>query len=148
MHHERCNQFALAFPMALLCSCVVHRAMAAEPYRPSNATMARKTITLTGHDLTIEQVIDIARHGAKVAISEEAMQRGADSFGLMLEAQHEGIAVYRFNRLAGSGRETETMTGDPDTAENEAKLAARHESRTSSIGQGPFAGFGEEIPDE
>ena len=148
MDHERCNRFALTFPMALLYFCVVHSAMAAEPYRPITATMASKTITLTGHDLTIEQVIDIARHGAKVAISEEAIQRGADSFGLMLEAQHEGIAVYRFNRLAGSGREIATMTGDPDTAENTAKLAARHEARTGTIGQGPFAGFGEDIPDE
>jgi histidine ammonia-lyase len=110
--------------------------------------MGDTTITLTGHDLTIEQVVEVARHGAKVAISEDAMQRAADSFGLMLEAQHEGIAVYRFNRLAGSGREIATMTGDPDTAENTAKLAARHEARSGTIGQGPFAGFGEDIPDE
>jgi histidine ammonia-lyase len=134
--------------MALLCSCVVPSAVATEAYRPITATMAGKTVTLTGHDLTIEQVIDIARHGAKVAISDEAMQRAADSFGLMLEAQHEGIAVYRFNRLAGSGREIATMTGDPDTAENMAKLAARHEARSGTIGQGPFAGFGEDIADE
>jgi len=148
MQHKRCNRLELTFSMALLCSCIAHPAMAIEAYRPVTTTMASKTITLTGHDLTIEQVIDIARHGAKVAISEEAMQRGADSFGLMLEAQHEGIPVYRFNRLAGSGREIATMTGDPDTAENVAKLAARHEARTSTIGQGPFAGFGADIPDE
>jgi histidine ammonia-lyase len=134
--------------MALLCCFVVHSAVATEAYRPITATMANKTITLTGHDLTIEQVVDIARHGAKVIISEEAMQRGADSFGLMLEAQHEGIPVYRFNRQAGSGREIATMTGDPDTAENVAKLAARHEARSATIGQGPFAGFGEDVPDE
>ena len=134
--------------MALLCSFAAASAGATEAYRPITATMAGKTITLTGHELTIEQVIDIARHGAKVAISEEAMQRGADSFGLMLEAQHEGIAVYRFNRLAGSGREIATMSGDPDSAENTAKLAARHEARSGTIGQGPFAGFGEDIADE
>ena len=40
------------------------------------------------------------------------------------------------------------MTGDPDTAENTAKLAARHDARSGTIGQGPFAGFGEDIPDE
>ena len=148
MDYGRCNRFARTLPMALLCSSVVHSAVATEAYRPITATMANKTITLTGHDLTIEQVVDIARHGAKVIISEEAMQRGADSFGLMLEAQHEGIPVYRFNRLAGSGREIVTMTGDPDTAENTAKLAARHEARTGTIGQGPFAGFGEDMPDE
>ena len=148
MDHERCSRFGHVVPVALLCACAVHSAVASEAYRPITATMSSKTITLTGHDLTIEQVVDIARHGAKVRISEEAMQRGADSFGLMLEAQHEGIAVYRFNRLAGSGREIATMTGDPDTAENTAKLAARHEARSGTIGQGPFAGFGEDLPDE
>jgi histidine ammonia-lyase len=146
--HRRCNRFALTVPIALLCACVIQSAGANEAYRPITATLAGKTITLTGHDLTIEQVVEIARHGAKVIISEEAMQRGADSLGLMLEAQHEGIPVYRFNRLAGSGREVATMTGDPDTAENAAKLAARHEGRSGTIGQGPFAGFGEDIPDE
>jgi len=145
---ERCNRFARVVPLGFLCACAVHSALAGEAYRPITATLANRTITLTGHDLTIEQVVDVARHGAKVTISEEAMQRAADSFGLMLEAQHEGIAVYRFNRLAGSGREIATMTGDPDTAENTAKLAARHEARSGTIGQGPFAGFGEDIPDE
>jgi histidine ammonia-lyase len=148
MNHKRCNRFARVIPVALLCACAVHSAAASETYRPITATLANRTVTLTGHDLTIEQVVDIARHGAKVTVSEEAMQRAADSFGLMLEAQHEGIAVYRFNRLAGSGREIATMTGDPDTAENTAKLAARHEARSGTIGQGPFAGFGEDIPDE
>jgi histidine ammonia-lyase len=148
MDHARCNRFAHTALAAVLCSGAQYSAAANEAYRPITATMANRTITLTGHDLTIEQVVDIARHGAKVTISQEAMQRGADSFGLMLEAQHEGIAVYRFNRLAGSGREITTMTGDPDNAENTAKLAARHDARSSTIGQGPFAGFGEDIPDE
>jgi histidine ammonia-lyase len=148
MDHEGCNRFARVVALGLLCACAVHSAAASEAYRPITATLANRTITLTGHDLTIEQVVDIARHGAKVTISEEAMQRAADSFGLMLEAQHEGIAVYRFNRLAGSGREIATMSGDPDSAENTAKLAARHEARSGTIGQGPFAGFGEDLPDE
>ena len=148
MDHERWNRFSLTLPVALMFSCVIHSAVASEAYRPITATMASRTIMLTGHDLTIEQVVDIARHGAKVIVSEEAMQRAADSFGLMLEAQHEGIPVYRFNRLAGSGREIATLTGDPDTAENAAKLAARHEARSGTIGQGPFAGFGEDIADE
>jgi histidine ammonia-lyase len=148
MSYGQCNEFARASLMALIGSCVIYSAAANELYRPITATKGDTTITLTGHDLTIEQLVDVARHGAKVAISEGAMQRAADSFGLMLEAQHEGIAVYRFNRLAGSGREIATMTGDPDTAENTAKLAARHEARSGTIGQGPFAGFGEDIPDE
>ncbi len=148
MNVQSCNQLAQAMLMSCYLSSAAYSAAATEAYRPISPTKADETITLTGHDLTIDQLVDIARHGAKVAISPEAMQRGADSFGLILEAQHEGIPVYRFNRQAGSGREIATMTGDPDSPENKTKLAARHDSRSDTIGQGPFAGFGEDVADE
>ncbi len=138
----------IAYRALIPLCCLGLQAAAGEVYRPITSTMTDRTITLTGHDLTIEQLIDIARHGAKVVVSAAAMQRAADSFGLMLEAQHEGVAVYRFNRQAGSGREIPSMTGDPDTPENKAILAARHDARTDKIGQGPFAGFGEDIAEE
>jgi histidine ammonia-lyase len=148
MNQGHCNGAARPALLSFLCTCAISSAAANETYRPITPTMVNTTITLTGHDLTIEQVVDIARFGAKVTISKDAMERAADSFGLLLEAQHEGIPVYRFNRLAGSGREVATMTGDPDTTENTAKLAARHDEQSSTIGQGPFAGFGEDMPDE
>src|SRR4029077_7766437 len=147
MRRSPCKRMAFQALILLTC-CLGLQAAAGEVYRPIIATMTDGTITLTGHDLTIEQLIDIARHGAKVVVSAAAMQRAADSFGLMLEAQHEGVAVYRFNRQAGSGREIPSMTGDPDTPENKAILAARHDARTDKIGQGPFAGFGEDIAEE
>jgi histidine ammonia-lyase len=148
MNVQSCHQLAPAMLTSFFLSCAAYSAAATEAYRPISPTKADRTITLTGHDLTIDQLVDIARYGAKVAISPEAMQRGADSFGLILEAQHEGIPVYRFNRQAGSGREIATMTGDPDSLENKAKLSARHDPRSDTIGQGPFAGFGEDIADE
>lgn len=52
-----------------LTCCLGLQAAAGEVYRPITATMTDRTITLTGHDLTIEQLIDIARHGAKVVVS-------------------------------------------------------------------------------
>jgi histidine ammonia-lyase len=116
---------------------------AEEIYRPITPTMADKTVVLTGHDLSIEQLVQIARYGAKVRLSDGARQMAADSFGLMLEAQAEGVSVYRFNRQAGSGREIVTMTGDPDTPENKAILARRHLNNG-----GGGLGFGEEIADE
>src|ERR1700677_30868 len=91
-------------------------------YRPINATLLDKTITLTGHDLTVEQVVDVARYGAKVQLSPEARQRQADNYGLLLEAAAEGIAVYWFNRGAGDQRETVMFSGDPLSAENKAYL--------------------------
>ena len=48
-------------------------------YQPIAETAADKTITLTGHDLTIEEVIAIARDGAKVKLSDEALQRDRKS---------------------------------------------------------------------
>src|SRR4249920_187449 len=102
MRRSACRR--MAYRALIPLCCLGLQAAAGEVYRPITATMTDRTITLTGHDLTIEQLIDIARHGAKVAVSAAAMQRAADSFGLILEAQHEGVAVYRFNRQAGSGR--------------------------------------------
>jgi histidine ammonia-lyase len=71
---------------------------AAPEYHPINATMAAQTVTLTGNDLTIEQVIQVARYGAKVAVSPEAKQRCLDTFNLMNEGAAEGIAIYLFAR--------------------------------------------------
>jgi histidine ammonia-lyase len=45
--------------------------------------MADRTITLTGLDVTIDQVVQVARYGAKVQFSPEAKQREADAYGLL-----------------------------------------------------------------
>ena len=97
-------------------------AFAASEYHPIDPTMADKTVTLTGHDLTIDQLLAVARYGAKVKISPEAMQRTADTHGLMMEAAAEGMPVYLFNRGAGNQREIVTFEGDPLSPENRPKL--------------------------
>jgi histidine ammonia-lyase len=43
-------------------------------------------VVLIGHDPTVEQVIEVTRFVAKVALSPEARQRSADAYGLLLEA--------------------------------------------------------------
>jgi histidine ammonia-lyase len=114
-------------------------------YKPIDSTMANQTIVLTGRDLTIPQVIAVARHGAKVALSPEAKQREADNYGLLLEAATEGISVYWFNRGAGDQRETVMFAGDPMSAENKPKIEAQQlaEFRMAGIGA-----YGPEISDE
>jgi histidine ammonia-lyase len=114
-------------------------------YTPIAPTMADKTITLTGHDLSIEQIVQVARYGAKVAVSPEAQQREADNYGLLLEAAAEGVAVYWFNRGAGDQRETVMFEGDPSSPENQAKI---EHLQMRSFRYGPFAGFGPEVQDE
>src|SRR5882724_10015538 len=75
-------------------------------YHLITPSQADKTVVLTGHDLTVEQVVQVARFGAKVALSPEARQRSADAYGLLLEAAAEGVPVYWFNRGSGAGRQT------------------------------------------
>ena len=55
-------------------------------YHPIDPIEAGRTVTLTGHDLTIDEVIEVARGGAKVQLSAEAKQREGDNYGLLLEA--------------------------------------------------------------
>src|ERR1700683_3958584 len=73
------------------------------PYHAITPSMADQTVVLTGRDLTIDQVVQVARYGAKVALSAEARQRSADAHALLLEAAAEGVSVYWFNRGSGSG---------------------------------------------
>ena len=91
-------------------------------YHPIHPTEADRTITLTGHDLTIEQVLEVARGGAKVQLSPEARQREADNYGLLLEAPAEGVPVYWFTRGAGAQREVHIFDGDPLSPKNKAFL--------------------------
>ena len=115
-------------------------------YRPIDPTEADKTITLTGHDMTIEQVIEVARGGAKVQLSAEARQREIDNYGLLLEAPAEGVSVYWFTRGAGAGREVKQFEGDPLSPENkellEKKMLASFRRGAANPLEGP------EIADE
>ena len=114
-------------------------------YQPITPTKSDQVITLTGHDLTIEQVVDVARYGAKVELSPEAKQRQADHYGLLLEAATEGIAVYWFNRGAGDQRETIMFSGDPMTPKNKAYL---EKSQLMEFKLGAIFGYGPEVQEE
>jgi histidine ammonia-lyase len=114
-------------------------------YHPIAPTMTGKTVTLTGHDLTVEQVIDIARGGAKVQLSAEAKQREADNYGLLLEAPAEGVSVYWFTRGVGGQREVHIFDGDPLSPENKAFLEKR---QMAAFQRGALAGDPPEVADE
>src|SRR6266404_4040805 len=78
---------------------------AAVDYHAIAADAGEQVITLTGHDLSIEDVVAVARHGAQVQYSPEAIQRAADGNALRAEAGAENIPVYGLNRGAGALRE-------------------------------------------
>src|SRR5258706_4535668 len=120
-------------------------ALAETAYRPIAPTRSGESIVLTGHDLTIDQVVAVARHGAKVAVSPEAKLSQSDAYGLLLEASAVGIAVYGFNRGAGSGREVVLFSGDPLSPDNKAFLSKRVARQFLN---GPRQGIGPEVAEE
>jgi histidine ammonia-lyase len=109
---------------ALLLACQAYGTAAAPEYHPIHPTMANTTVTLTGDDLTIDQVVAVARYGAKAQASAAAKQRSLDTFNLMNEAAAEGVPVYLFNRYAGAFREVVRFQGDPMSPQNRPKLEA------------------------
>src|SRR5258708_33282855 len=92
---------------------VMAPASAVADYHPITPDANGKIITLTGHDLTIEQLIEIARHGAHVKYSADAIQRAADARDLKAEAGAENIPVYGLNRGSGALREVKTTAKRP-----------------------------------
>src|SRR5580658_10488773 len=136
----------LSLAVALLCgSSAAAERQGKEAYSAITPTEADKLITLTGSDLTDDQVVEVARYGAKVQLASAARARSADAYGLLLEAAAEGVSVYWFNRGSGAGRETVIFSGDPLAAANKAML----EKRQLQIFQGgAHSGLGPEVNDE
>ena len=120
--------------------------MKAQPrYEVIHEVASGETVVLTGRDLTIEQVVRVARDGAKVRLSPEAKQRSADAFGLLLQAAAEGVPVYWFNRGGGDNRETTIFSGDPTSPENAAFLKAQ---QLRAFRSGALRGYGPELHEE
>ena len=115
------------------------------PYEAIDAVAASETIVLTGKDLTVEQAMRVARDGAKVALSPEALQRSADAYGLLLQAAAEGVPVYWFNRGGGDNRETTIFSGDPTSPENRAFLRVQ---QLRAFRGGAYRGYAPELHEE
>ena len=131
--------------LLLSLTCIVAAAQAGVAYTPIVPSMEHNTVVLNGHNLSIDEVVAVARYGAHVALSGEAAHRQADNYGLLLEASAEGIPVYWFNRGAGHQRETVIFEGDPTSPKNSAMLEA---SQLDQFRRGTAAGFGPEVQDE
>jgi histidine ammonia-lyase len=115
------------------------------PYEPIEYTESDRTITLAGNDMTLEDVVLIALHGARIELSDEARQRAADAYGLLLQGAAEGIPIYWFNRGAGSEREVWMFQGSPMEPENKKYLEEQQLARFRGAGLG---GYPPEIEEE
>jgi histidine ammonia-lyase len=114
-------------------------------YNPIVPTKAGETVTLNGRNLTIDQVVDVARYGAKVRLTARARQRSRDAYELLLEGARQDIPIYFFNRGTGSGRETPIFSGDPLRPDNRQLLLER---QLRIFRNGPRQGAGPEVADE
>ena len=139
------SRFGLRALLGAAALCAAMPAGAAPYYVPITPTMNDRTVTLNGHDLTIDQIVMVARYGAKVELTAEARQHQADSYGLLLEAAAEGIPVYWFNRGAGDQRETVMFEGDPLSPKNHALI---EKTQAQRFGSGARWGTGPEIDHE
>jgi histidine ammonia-lyase len=127
--------------LALLILCIG----SASAYNPIVPTKSGETVTLNGKNLTIEQVVDVARHGAQVRLTNAARQRSEDAYELLLEGARQDIPIYFFNRGTGSGRETPIFSGDPLRPDNRQLLLER---QLRIFKNGPRQGIGPEVADE
>jgi histidine ammonia-lyase len=130
---------------ALLAAFFVSAAHAGASYTPIVPTMSEHTVTLTGRNLSIDDIVAVARYGAKVDLAPEARQREEKSYGLLLEAAAEGVPVYWFNRGAGDQRETVMFDGDPTSAKNRAFI---EKMQMQMFRLGARWGTGPEVEDE
>jgi histidine ammonia-lyase len=114
-------------------------------YNPIVPTQSNRTITLDGKHLTIDEVVAIARYGAKVQLAPAARKRSQDAYELLLQGAKQGLPIYWFNRAPGSGRETVIFEGDPLSPENKQLLLSR---QLATFKRGPGGGIGPEVQDE
>ena len=122
-HEGKCSP-GLRGRALILCVLWLVPSSAAMAYAPIQPGAAAEPVTLTGHDLTVDQLIAVAQGGATVQISPEAKRHEDDTHGLLLEGAAEGLAVPGFNREGAKG-ETVVFDGDPTEPEIAAKLQQR-----------------------
>ncbi len=144
-HHERLALLGAAIALSIAATALVGGTARADGFRAITPTMTDRTVVLDGRHLTIGEVVDVARDGARVALSPQARQRSADAYGLLLEAAREGVPVDGFDRGAGAERRIRWFAGDPTAPGNQPHIAARE---LALFQRGAFVGAGPPIADE
>ncbi|MFC3747648.1 histidine ammonia-lyase [Paenibacillus sp. GCM10012306] len=89
-------------------------------------------ITLDGHNLSIEELEQIATSGCRVELSPEAMERVQEAHLLIHELAAEGVPIYGLNRGVGKNKDRQ-ITADMYEAFN------RNLIYSHSSGVGPVA---------
>lgn len=77
------------------------------------AAPTTNTVVADGRSMSADDVVAVARNGAKITLTKAARQRSLNAYYLLLEGAREGISIYWFNRAPGSGRQEVIFSGDP-----------------------------------
>jgi histidine ammonia-lyase len=123
----------------------------AAAFNPIVPTKADQTVTLNGRNMSVEDVVDIARHGAKIRLAEAARQRSEDAYQLILNGARQGVPIYGFNRGSGARREEVIFEGDPLSDQNRETLLQQQLSTARAGARergGQGGGIGPEVADE
>ena len=88
-------------------------------------------VVLTGHDLSFEQLYDIAYNSRAVEIAPEAYARLAQGRKTMLDLAHQGKAIYGFNRGVGWNK-------DRGVDEEALELENQKVIRSHALGLPPY----------
>jgi histidine ammonia-lyase len=133
----------IVVPAAAAAACLATTPAAA--FTPITPTAQNQTVTLDGRHMTVDQLVAIARGGAKVQLTDGARQRSLNAYKLLLEGARENVPIYYFNRGTGAGRQEVIFSGDPLTPENK-KLIEQNE--LFAFRTGKTFGLGPEVQDE
>ncbi|HEX4507759.1 MAG TPA: aromatic amino acid lyase [Alphaproteobacteria bacterium] len=143
-HLKRSHGHIRTAAKTVLLTLILTGTAAATPYRGivPQADATADPVTLTGHDLTVDQLVAVARHGQKVVVSPEAADHQDEAHGLLLEAAAEGVPIAGFNRAADGT--AVLFDGDPTAPETAAMLRQKALAAFESGG----SAAGAEIADE
>ena len=89
------------------------------------------TVRLTGHSLTLDEVVQVARNGAAVVLADEAERAMAGTRGVVERALASGRTVY--GMTTGVGAKKVASVDSADAAAHSRLLVLNHR-----VGQGPL----------
>ncbi|MEC7838699.1 MAG: aromatic amino acid ammonia-lyase [Chlamydiota bacterium] len=101
-------------------------------------------LTLDGNNLTITDVIAVARYGQSVTISKKALQQVKDSHSLLLAGAKKNLPIYGLNQGVGLNKDRKIFDGD--AIDPEVKVIS--EQFNKNIIYSHSTGIGSEMPEE
>lgn len=88
---------------------------------PRTAAPTPALIELTGNDLTPQQVVAVARHGAKVTFPRELMVNIEKGFNVLIEAAKQGMPVYGVTTGVGENKDQAVFGEDGGKGKGKGK---------------------------